>query len=326
MNDSQTFQTTPSVASASDAGSADSIADQAKATPGGTWRRWLTLENRFLAPLLITSILLVGQLSFGILESWSRTLIAIGIAIAFELVLGKLVVGRFPHLASAYISGISVGILIRSPFIWPYAMCAGLSIMSKYVLRIHDRHLWNPSNFGVSAMLFLYPAAVASLSIQWGNSLWPMLVVWCLGAMIISRLKRFHICLTYVISFIAFAGARSWLTGSPFLANVSPLTGPMYQLFVFFMITDPKTTVRSKWGQCLVAFLVAAVEMILRLAEFIHAPYYALFLVGPVALAIEMRWTRGRSGRPGDAERVLNRDKNADDSAPPRELGPPPTS
>ena len=31
-------------------------------------------------------------------------------------------------------------------------------------------------------------------------------------------------------------------------AEVAPITGPMYQLFVFFMITDPKTTVRSKIG------------------------------------------------------------------------------
>ncbi|MDM4018813.1 RnfABCDGE type electron transport complex subunit D [Roseiconus lacunae] len=255
------------------------------------WRDWLTLENRFLAPALITSILLAGQLSFGFLESWSRTFTAIGVCIATELILGRLIVGRYPHLASAYISGISVGILIRSPFVWPYAMCAGLSIMSKYVLRMHNRHLWNPSNFGVSAMLFLYPAAVASLSIQWGNSLLPMAVVWCLGSLIISRLKRFHICATYVLSFVALAAVRSWLTESPFLANVAPLTGPMYQLFVFFMITDPKTTVRSKRGQCLVAFLVALVEMGLRLGEVIHAPYYALFLVGPIALAIDMHFT-----------------------------------
>ncbi|KAA5543154.1 RnfABCDGE type electron transport complex subunit D [Roseiconus nitratireducens] len=261
-------------------------------TSRASWKSLLTLENRFLAPILISCILLVGQLTFGFLESWWQTCLAIAVAITCELVLGRLMVGKFPHLASAYISGISVGILIRSPFLWPFALCASLSIMSKYVLRWRNRHLWNPSNFGVSAMLFLYPAAVASLSIQWGNTLWPMLVVWCLGSLIISRLKRFHICLTYVISFICLAGARSALTGSPFLANVAPLTGPMYQLFVFFMITDPRTTVSTKRGQCLVAFLIALVEMILRLAEFIHAPYYALFLVGPVALAAELAMKR----------------------------------
>ena len=153
------------------------------------------------------------------------------------------------------------------------------------------RHLWNPSNLGVSAMLFLAPASVASLSVQWGNALWPMLVIWLLGSLIIWRLKRFHICATYVLSFFALAGVRSFLTGDPFLAAVAPITGPMYQLFVFFMITDPKTTVRTKRGQCAVAFLVAVAEAILRLNRVVHAPYYALFLVGPAANIIEIWWT-----------------------------------
>jgi len=38
----------------------------------------------------------------------------------------------------------------------------------------------------------------------------------------------------------------------------------------------------------LVVFLIAVVEMILRLAENIHAPYYALAIVGPIANAIEI--------------------------------------
>ena len=77
--------------------------------------RLLTLDNRYLAPILITCILLVGQLTYGILESYSRTLLAIASSIAMELVLARLFTGKWPHLASAYITGISVGILIRSP-------------------------------------------------------------------------------------------------------------------------------------------------------------------------------------------------------------------
>jgi Na+-translocating ferredoxin:NAD+ oxidoreductase RnfD subunit len=95
-----------------------------------------------------------------------------------------------------------------------------------------------------------------------------------------------------VISFVCLSGIRSLITGHPFLASVAPLTGPMYQLFVFFMITDPRTTVSTVRGQCLVAFLVAVAEMVLRLAQVIHAPYYALFLVGPAAFALELAWTK----------------------------------
>ncbi len=249
------------------------------------------IDARFIAPILITLILLVGQLSFGILESYPRTALAILTAIALELLLGLMITGKLPHFASAYISGISVGILVRSPFIWPFALCAAISILSKYVLRWRGRHLWNPSNFGITMMLFLAPWAVASLSIQWGNNIWAMAVIWVLGAIIIYNLKRFHITLTYVVAFLAFSFIRSLITGHGFLAEVAPITGPMYQLFIFFMITDPKTTVRSsRFAQCVVAFLVAAVESVLRLTENVHAPYYALFIVGPITNVIDILW------------------------------------
>jgi enediyne biosynthesis protein E5 len=254
---------------------------------------WLSLENRYVPPVFITLILLVGHLSFGILESYQKTLLAIAASIAAELVLGRLMTHKWPNLASAYITGISVGILLRSPGYWPYALCSLLAITSKYVLRVNGRHLWNPSNFGICAMLFLASDAVATLSIQWGNNLGAMIVIWVLGSAIIWRIRRFHICAVYVASFLLLSVVRAWITGDPWLSEVSPITGPEYQLFIFFMITDPKTTVRSRFGQGLVAFLVALVEMFFRLGQSIYAPLYALFIVGPIALAFEM-WMNSR--------------------------------
>jgi len=258
-------------------------------------KRASTLDNRYLPPLLITSILLTAHLSFGILEGWERTALAIVTAIVAELVMGRITYGAWPHPASAYISGISAGILVRSPLLWPYFLTSLISITSKYVLRFKGRHLWNPTNFGVSAVVFLAPATVAVLSIQWGNVVAPMAVIWLLGTVIVWRVGRFHISATYVLSFLLFSFVRSAITGTPWLANVAPITGPMYQLFVFFMVTDPKTTVRSVRGQCLVAFLVAFVEMLMRLNEVVYAPFYALFVVGPAALLVE-EWIR-RSDR-----------------------------
>jgi enediyne biosynthesis protein E5 len=252
-----------------------------------------SLDNRYVAPAFITCILLAGHLSFGILESYQKTLLAIITSIGLELILGRIFFHKWVHPASAYISGISVGILVRSPAFWPYALCAAISITSKYALRIKNRHIWNPSNFGISAMLFLAADTVATLSIQWGNYLLPMLVIWALGSIIIARLHRFHITGIYVASFLVFAFLRSWMTGSPWQSEIAPITGPMYQLFIFFMITDPKTTVRSKRGQCIVVFLVAVVEMILRLRQVVYAPFYALFMVGPAAMLIEI-WMDSR--------------------------------
>jgi Na+-translocating ferredoxin:NAD+ oxidoreductase RnfD subunit len=143
-------------------------------------------------------------------------------------------------------------------------------------------------------VLFLAPHTVTLLSIQWGNNVWPMAVIWLLGFAIVWRVGRLHVSATYVVSFVVLAFVRSAITGVPWQAVLAPITGPMYQLFIFFMVTDPKVSVRSKRGQALVVVAVAVVEALLRLQEVIYAPFYALFLVGPAALAIEAMVARRR--------------------------------
>lgn len=244
---------------------------------------------QYIPPAFITLLLMIGQLSFGILDSYVNLVASIGTAVLTEIILARLILGTWKNLSSAYISGISVGILIRSTMIWPYVITAMLSIMSKYVLRYKGKHLWNPSNFGVSWMLFMAPLDVAGLGIQWGSNFLSMAVIWVLGLVIVYQAKRFHVTITYVLSFIVLAYLRSIIVGDSFLAEVSPLTGPMYQLFIFFMMTDPPTSVSTRKGRILVAFLIAFVEFVLRLNSFIYAPFYALFLVGPLAKYIDLR-------------------------------------
>jgi hypothetical protein len=59
------------------------------------------------------------------------------------------------------------------------------------------------------------------------------------------------------------------------------------------MITDPKTTVTPKWAQCLVAGLVAVAELILRLTHVVNAPFFALTIVGPAAMLVEIWHSSG---------------------------------
>lgn len=256
---------------------------------------WITKNTKgyfqYVPPAFITLLLLIGQLSFGVLDSYLYVVVSIAAALATEMILSRLLLGKWKSLSSAYISGISVGILIRSVSIWPYIITAVLSIMSKYILKYKGRHLWNPSNFGVSWMLFMAPLDVAGLSIQWGSNFLGLAVIWALGLAIVYRAKRFHVTVAYVISFVILAYVRSLIVGDTFLAEVSPLTGPMYQLFIFFMITDPGTSVSTRKGRIIVVILVALVEFVLRLNSFIYAPFYALFLVGPVAKYIDLKRT-----------------------------------
>jgi hypothetical protein len=269
------------------------------------WFDVLRRDKRFYAPLLISSILLMGDAAFGILdnhssalmarltsgyvETISPTFLAILTAIAAEMLLGRSYYGKWPHLASAYVSGISAGILIKSPATWPFVFCALISITSKYVLRLSDRHLWNPTNFGMTAMLFLAPEHVASLSVQAGNEIWAVAVIWVLGGLILWQLGRLHIPVAFIAAFVPLSILRTWVTHNPVMTELAPLTSPMFQLYIFFMITDPKSTTKTWRRQVIVAVAVAVMETFLRLAfRDVHSLYHALFTVGPVANLIEI--------------------------------------
>ena len=110
-----------------------------------------------------------------------------------------------------------------------------------------------------------------------------------------------HVTLTYVAGFVTLAALRHWIVGGPLLAEIAPITGPMYQLFIFFMITDPKTTVSTVRGRIIVAAAVAVAEAAIRLAGDFHVdtlsplypapPILALAIVGPVANLIDLALT-----------------------------------
>ena len=209
------------------------------------------LDNRYLPPILITLHPARRRTSRSASSrATTRPLLAIAAAIVLELVLGRLTTGKWPHLASAYITGHQrrhpdplAGLLAVS------RSCSLISITSKYVLRVNGRHLWNPSNFGVSAMLFLAPATVAQPEHPVGQH--PLADAGDLDARLGDRLARRPASTSarrYVRRSSFFSFVRSADHRHPWLASVAPITGPMYQLFIFFMITDPKTTVRIEVG------------------------------------------------------------------------------
>jgi hypothetical protein len=77
------------------------------------------------------------------------------------------------------------------------------------------------------------------------------------------------------------------------MTELAPMTSPMFQLFIFFMITDPKTITKPRWSQILVVILVAFADTFLRLVfHDVHSLFHALFIVGPIANVIEIAYNR----------------------------------
>jgi Na+-translocating ferredoxin:NAD+ oxidoreductase RnfD subunit len=267
------------------------------------------LDPKHLIVFLITLVLVLGEWRYHILGGYDRLVTALGVCLATETVLSKLVRGKFADLSSSYITGISLSLLTKpqANLLWPFALGGFLAIASKYVLTYRNRHLWNPSNFAISALVLLAPGSVAILSHQWGNELPTNLVIWVFGLAIVWRARVLHVTLSYVASFLVLAVIRTQIVGDPLLAEIAPITGPMYQLLIFFMITDPRTTVSTKQGRIFVAFLIALLEAVIRLAGdfgvgwlgplYYSPPILALFIVGPVAMVIDLWRKQMAEGR-----------------------------
>lgn len=274
-----------------------------------SWDRASKIDPRYLIAFLITLVLVAAQLRYHMLGSYDRLALALGVCLATEALLSWFDRGKVVNLLSAYISGISLTLLLKPQggSLWPFVLGGFIAIASKYVLRYRDNHLWNPTNFAVSALLLAAPNHVSVLSHQFGNDVTTNIVIWIFGLIIAARVGVLHITLTYVASFLLLNSARALALGMPVLPEVAPITGPMYQLFVFFMITDPRTVVRGKQRQIVVAIIIAVMETLIRFASdkgwplptgFNAAPaFFALAMVGPVAKWLDLR----RSGRQAKA-------------------------
>ena len=271
------------------------------------WQRASKIDPRYLIAFLITLVLVAAQVRYHMLGSYDRLVVALGVCMATEALLSWFDRGKVVNLLSAYISGISLTLLIKPQggALWPFALGGFLAISSKYVLRYRENHLWNPTNFAIAALLLTAPDRVSVLSHQFGNDLTTNLVIWMFGLIIAARVGVIHITLTYVASFLLLNGARAIALGQPLLPEIAPITGPMYQLFIFFMITDPRTVVRGRRKQIIVAVLIAVMETLIRFASdqgwplptaFNVAPaFFALATVGPVAKWIDLRSVRSRA-------------------------------
>jgi enediyne biosynthesis protein E5 len=262
------------------------------------------IDPRYLIAFLITLVLIAAQVRYNMVGGYDRLILALLVCTATESLLSWFDRGKVVNLLSAYISGISLTLLIKPQggALWPFALGGFLAISSKYVLRYRENHLWNPTNFAISALLLAAADHVSVLSHQFGNDFSTNLVIWIFGLIIAARVGVLHITLTYVASFLLLNTLRATALGQPVLPEIAPITGPMYQLFVFFMITDPRTVVRGRTRQIVVAILVAVMEMLIRLASDKGAPlptafyvapaFLALAIVGPVAKWLDLRRLR----------------------------------
>ena len=216
----------------------------------------------------ITSLQVLGQVAFHFRLSISQILISLGTCAVLEIAitLRKQRVLMWP--ASALLTGNGVAFVLRVAGTqhgdwwtlrgwWIYVLTAGGSLLSKYVISWRGEHVFNPSNIGlVVCFLALGRSRVEPLDFWWGPMSWWMalalVIIVAGGFAILSRLRLLRVALSFWAAFAVGIGGLA-LAGHAMTArwHLGPIhglsfwwvlvTSPEVLVFLFFMITDPKT-------------------------------------------------------------------------------------
>ena len=245
-------------------------------------------DPRLHLAAVIVSLQVLGQVAFDFRLSIAQILIAIGTCAILEV---AIVVRRQQVLmwpASALLTGNGVAFILRVPGTehgdwwstngwWIFAGTAAVSLLSKYLIRFRGAHVFNPSNLGlVLCFLLLGPELADPLDFWWGPmspALALALAIIVLGALVI--LSRLHLLAMALAFWLVFAAAVAVVaaTGHGITArwHLGPVEGthlwtvlafsPEILVFLFFMLTDPKTVPsgsRPRIGFGVTVALVAA--------------------------------------------------------------------
>jgi enediyne biosynthesis protein E5 len=158
---------------------------------------------------------------------------------------------------SALISGLSLCLLLRTNYAALACAAAVITIAAKFLIRIRGKHVFNPTNGGIVAMLLLTGHVWVSPG-QWGTAAFFAFLMACAGMLVVTRAARSDVTCAFIACYAALVIGRSLYLGEPLTIPLHRLESGAFLLFSFFMISDPKTTPDSRVGRILFAALVAS--------------------------------------------------------------------
>jgi Na+-transporting NADH:ubiquinone oxidoreductase subunit NqrB len=201
---------------------------------------------------------------------------------------------------SPLITGLSLSLLLRThdPLLWVGA--AVLAIGSKFVLRVHDKHIFNPATFAIVALLSVAPDKAWVSPGQWGEAVWLSLLLVCCGGLVLQRAERADTALAFFASYAAALMLRAVWLGDPLAIPLHQLQSGALLLFGFFMITDPRSTPDRRIGRVLFAVAVAGLAYWLQFRwQLRPALFYALAALSPLSPLLDRLLPAPRFRWPG---------------------------
>ena len=190
---------------------------------------------------------------------------------------------RLPRFdpASALISSLSLCLLLRTNSLAVAALAPALAVSSKFAVRVHGKHVFNPSNLALVALL-LPPVRAWVSPGQWGSLATFAFLLACAGGLVVHRALRSDVTYAFLGTYALLLAWRTLKLGDPWTIPLHQMESGALVLFAFFMISDPRTTPDSRLGRIVFGAGVAALAWTITFRMFrTNGPLWALAALSP---------------------------------------------
>lgn len=275
------------------------MANQAPAAPRHD-PKVVTALRRFAISITVFNIL--GYTVLGFEQPWSWPLIALATGYTLEIGLewisartegrtprysGSGLRGLVEFLYPAHITSLAMNMLIYvNDQLLTMIFGVAVAIGAKWVLRApvkgRLRHYMNPSNFGITVILLLFPWASIAPPYHFTEHVdgvvdWLVpLVILVAGTMLNAKLtNRMWLIGAWLVTFALQSVVRGVVLDTSIIAALGTMTGVAFVLFTNYMITDPGTSPSQPLSQVAFGSGVAVVYGVLTGAGIAYGLFFA---------------------------------------------------
>lgn len=255
----------------------------------------LKIDLRELQILALTGFLSLGLIShsfdFAITLPIMATALTVSLGVQY---LANFVIKKQENVEvisrSALITGLGLCLLLRTNSLLVMGVAATCAISSKFLIKYRGKHIFNPANFGIIAVLGLTNQAWISPG-QWGESFVLALLFVSIGGLILCWLGRWETTAVFLLVYsIGILIRNTWL-GFGVDIFWHELNSGSLLLFAFFMISDPRSIPDGKGGRIIWASAIALLTLILKYQFFLTtAPFVALFFFSFLTPILDTIW------------------------------------
>ncbi|MDD4974874.1 MAG: hypothetical protein PHY93_11020 [Bacteriovorax sp.] len=186
------------------------------------------------------------------------------------------------RLFSAFTEVAGLLVLLKSHLWWFYGFLGAVTVAAKYLFRKTEKtHIFNPTNFAITIAVTFFPLHwFGAWPDEYMSSWYPMLHITAFGIIAVWLGRIYIVSIAYILSVIFWCLVFFPINGlASLIYAIGPEFGAIGLIYLWLMITDPKTAPKKYKHQIFYGFSIAFIHILLRYNQYIYSRFVALFIV-----------------------------------------------